>query len=98
MSKAPQTFVCGALAGEEGFEPSAYGFGCILLLLIIFSTVFIIVIVIHIFCHNKNLHLIVVAAASAPPQKVSCCLVSNPRQNDNIERESNKSLLDSPCF
>ena len=27
MSKAPQTFVCGALAGEEGFEPSAYGFG-----------------------------------------------------------------------
>jgi hypothetical protein len=27
MSKAPQTDVCGALAGEEGFEPSAYGFG-----------------------------------------------------------------------
>ena len=27
MSKAPQTSVCGALAGEEGFEPSAYGFG-----------------------------------------------------------------------
>ena len=24
---AADTFVCGDLAGEEGFEPSAYGFG-----------------------------------------------------------------------